>query len=99
MKNKNETDEIDDVSDDENISEQNTDHDLPSGVYHRCVMSDGSRSIDICTPAGHIALPDFVDLAMYMMVFIQNEDMRKKMKHEYFKFYNKIEKKPMEVRI
>lgn len=56
-------------------------------------MSDGSRSIDLATPVSSIDFEIFLDMAMYLMLFTQNEDMRKTMKTQFIKHWEKKEER------
>jgi len=76
----------------ERINKENEALGFLPGLYHHLIISDGSRSIELSTPADRLDFDSVLDMGMYLMLFTQNEDMRKNMKSEFIKHWNKKDK-------
>ena len=61
---------------------------LPLGLYHHLIFSDGSRSVELSTPAHIISFDGFIDMGSYALLMMQDENMRKNLRSQYIKSMN-----------
>jgi len=73
----------------EQIRYENQIQGLPIGLYHNMTISDGSRTIELTTPAHTMDLNIFIDMAMYSLFVVQNDDLLKTLKNEYLGNFKK----------
>jgi len=74
----------------EDVEQQNrlnTGFDLPVGPipYHRIVLSDGTRSIELTTPAS-FDLGRLIDLAGYSLLLSSDDDFKKRFKKHMLQY-------------
>ena len=92
--NKELTEKVNDADDDidDDIILQNTDLNLPSGVYHRIAMQTTGFNIDICTPAsGSIDFGQLLDSALYLAIFSSDDNVKDVVRKSLLKSLNKPE--------
>jgi hypothetical protein len=78
-----------DLSDDDGVTSQNIDLNLPSSAYHRIQLQGAGFSLDVCSPAFNSTFEQLLDSALYLAMFSIYDDVKDVVRKSLIKSFDK----------